>query len=148
MSLARSWLLALSLTCPLATGAAQAPTIDSTAVAMRAVRLPVVDNEGNVIPESEIDAKLRRGRWGVTKSLIGALVGTVLFALATDPSAECVSWDPCTPREEWMSDNGPLVGLVVGALVGAAIPDGGVDRWRAIEIIRAERTAVTQGVSP
>jgi hypothetical protein len=144
MTLARSLLLALSL--PLAVGA-QAPTIDSTAVAMRAERLPVVDNGGNVIPEAAIEARIRPGRWRVTKTLLGALAGLIVFVLATDPSAECLSWDPCTPREEWMSDTGPWVGLIVGGLVGAAIPDGRVDRWRAIEIIRAERSAGTQGAS-
>src|SRR5688500_3601857 len=121
MSLARTWLVALCL--PLAAGQGQAPTIDSTAVAARAELLPVVDDAGNIIPESEIQARLRPPRWRVMRPLLGALAGGLVFALFNDPSAECVPWDPCTPREEWRMDTGPLFGLVVGALVGAALPD-------------------------
>ena len=146
MSLARTWLLALCI--PLAAGQAQVPTVESTAVAARAELLPVVDDDGNVIPESEIEARLRGPRWRIMRPLVGALAGTLLFAVFNTPEAQCVSWDPCTPREEWRIEAGPLFGLVVGAVVGAATPDGRVDRWRAVELIRAERRGAKGTTSP
>ena len=140
----RLWVLVLSATLLTARVEAQAPTIDSTAVAARAERLPVLDNSGNVIAESEIAALIRPGRWRVTKVVIGGLLGLIAFAAASDPGPMCVDWDPCSPREEWMMNAAPWFGMLIGGLTFAAIP-GGVDRWHAIELIRAQRDAAKQG---
>jgi len=124
---------------------AQAPTADSAAAA-RTELLPVLDNDGGIIPEWEIAARIRPGRWRVAKVVIGGLVGSIAFAAMNQPGAQCEPWDPCTPREEWRMNAAPLFGLVIGALTFAAIP-GGVDRWHAIELIRLERQEAKQAQS-
>ena len=143
----RLWVIALSAPIFAARVEAQPPTIDSTAVAARAELLSVVDNDGNVIPESEIAARIRPGRWRKTAVAVGALLGLIAFAVTNEPGPQCVGWDPCTPREEWRRDAAPFFGLLIGGLTFAAIPKG-VDRWRAIELIRAEREAAKQSRAP
>jgi hypothetical protein len=134
------WLLPALLFAPMVAGA-QSPERDSTAVAARIERLAVLDDDGNPIPEELIQQKLRRPKWRTLRPVLGATVGLVLFALATSPGPVCLDFDPCSPREEFMEGTGWAVGAIVGGLVGAALPDGKVDRWRAVELIREERRA-------
>jgi hypothetical protein len=141
MRAARSLLLALLL--PVLSAAAQAPTVDSTAVAARIDRLPVLDDAGDVISEELIQFTMRPPRWVIRRPLLGALTGFVVFALASDPGRNCSPYEPCSPREKWTRDVGPLLGIFVGAVVGIALPDQSIDRWRAVEIIRAERRAAS-----
>ena len=140
MSLAKS-LLPLALIVPLAFANAQQPTVDATAVAVRAERLPVLDDDGNVIPEAAIQQLMRPPKWQIRRPLVGALFGMLMFTLANQPAgnADCSVYTPCTPREEWRQGSAPLVGLIVGTMLGFATPDGRVDRWRAVEMIREAR---------
>lgn len=138
-------LIAFALPAPTA---AQAPVVDSTAVAASIERLPVLDDEGNVIPEGMIQLKMRPAQWGIRRPLVGALVGLVLLAAVTNPGRDCDPYEPCSPRERFMRDTGPVLGLVVGTLIGLTVEDKSIDRWQAVELIRAERLAAKAGVSP
>ena len=134
-------LLLLALTVPFALANAQQPTVEATAVAVRAERLPVLDDDGNVISEDAIQQLMRPPKWQIRRPLVGALVGLVMFTLANQPAgnADCSVYNPCTPREEWRQSGAPLIGLIVGTMLGFATPDGRIDRWRAVEMIREER---------
>jgi hypothetical protein len=57
------------------------------------------------------------------------------------PPGDCSIYDPCSQREKYFNRGGPFVGLLVGGLIGAALPVGKVDRAEAVEKIRAERRA-------
>lgn len=128
---------------------AQQPTIDASAIAMRAQPLPVVDDYGQVISEDLIHVTMRdRTGRSLAFTVVGALVGVIVFAARTSPSHDCTIYDPCTPQEEYYRDKGPLVGLFVGALVGAAIPNGSVDREGAVKLLRARRRAARSGGTP
>lgn len=120
---------------------AQAPTRDSTAVAMRIERLPVLDYDGNVIPEELISAAMRPGFGRILRPLLGAIVGALAFTATNYGDHDCDIYDPCTPREEWRRNFAPFTGVIVGVLVGAAIPDGAVNRSKAVELIRSRRRA-------
>jgi hypothetical protein len=124
---------------------AQVPMIDSSAVALRYTPLPVYDDFGLVIPEDLIRATLRDGgRQRRINLVISTLAGAALFALLSpDPlnGADCSIYDPCTPRERYYKDHAAVWGLGVGFIVGFALPDGSVDRWEAVERLRAQRRA-------
>lgn len=119
---------------------AQAPTRDSTAVAMSIQRLPVLDYDGNVIPEDSIAAAMRRGG-RVMRPLLGALAGLLVFTATNQAGHACDIYDPCTPREKWRRDVAPVTGLLVGLMVGIAMPNGSVNRSQAVELIRSRRRA-------
>lgn len=148
MSLSRSVLLAFLVLWAAIPAGAQAPTLDSTAVAARVERLAVYDDDGKLISEREILATMRPPRWGVWRPAVGALTGLLIFVLATNPGSDCTIYDPCTPRERFRRDLGPFIGLAVGAMLGFTIPDQSVDRWQAVEIIRAQRRAEKQRSAP
>lgn len=130
---------ALTLVVPLH---AQQPTVEASAVAMRAQPLPVLDHDGQVISEDLIRATMRdRGGRRVLYVLVSAIAGSAVFAALTRPDHDCSIYDPCTPQEKYYRDHAPLVGLFVGSLVGAMIPNYSVDRARAVEILRERRRA-------
>jgi hypothetical protein len=104
-------------------------------------RIAVLDDDGNVIPEELIRATMRPERFRILRPVVGALVGMAIFAAATMPPGDCSIYEPCSPREKYLNGFGPSVGLVVGALIGAALPVGKIDRAEAVEMIRAERRA-------
>lgn len=110
---------------------------------MRALSLPVLDDDGKPIPEDLILATMRPANDAkqVRHPLIGGLVGLIVFAVWTDPGHACDEYDPCTPKERWKRDNGNFVGLVVGFLVGLAQADGRIDRAEAVRLLRAERSS-------
>lgn len=133
-------ILAVLLFASAGAGGAQAPTRDSTAVAMSIQRLPVLDYDGNVIPEDSIAAVMRPGG-RILRPLLGALVGLIAFTATNQPGFACDIYDPCTPREKWRRDVAPVTGLFVGLMVGIAIPNGSVSRSQAVELIRSRRRA-------
>lgn len=140
---------ALALTTFAIPAYAQQPTVDASAVAMRARPLPVLDKYGEVISEELIRATMRgKGRRAVFNPIILALLGGIAFAAATNPGHDCDIYDPCTPQEEFYMNKGPLVGMLVGALVGAATPDGSVNRERAVRLLRERRSAARIGGTP
>lgn len=148
MSLSRSVLLALVVLLAAMPAGAQAPTLDSTAVAARVERLAVYDDDGVLISEREILATMRPARWGIWRPAIGALVGVVLFTVVTQPSSDCSIYEPCTQQERFARDLGPWVGLAVGTMLGLTIPNQSIDRWQAVEILRAERRAAKARSAP
>lgn len=125
--------LLVMLTFPLAVRAQQ-PAIGDTA--RSAIRLPVYDDYGQIIPEDLIQSKLKAPskRWWVLHTTLV----WVVFVAATRPGADCTIYDPCTPREEFRAQHGLWIGLPVGAMIATAI-NVGVDRERAVWIIRSER---------
>lgn len=148
MSIARL-LGALALTTLAVPTHAQQPTVDASAVAMRAQPLPVLDDYGVAISEDLIRATMRgKGRRALLNPLTGALIGLSVFALATNPGLECSIYEPCTPREEFYMNTGPVVGMIVGILVGAALPDGSVNREQAVALLRDRRRAASAGGTP
>ena len=110
-------------------------------MAVRAERLPVLDDDGNVIPEDLIAATMRPGGHNVLRPLVGVLMGLLVFVVTSQPQndAACDIYEPCTPREEWRRTYAPWTGLAVGLMVGFALPNGSIDRWKAVETLRAQR---------
>lgn len=132
-------LVFLGPTLPLA---AQTPSRDSTAVAVGIQRLPVLYDDGTVIPESLIAERMRPVGGRVWRPAALGVLGMIVYTLASQPkgNAECDIYDPCTPREEWRAQFAPWVGLAVGIMAGVATRGNGrIDRWRAVEMLRAER---------
>jgi hypothetical protein len=138
MSRAASFVLVLVLPL-LAACAHRAPTYSPAE--LQVDRIAVLDDDGNVIPEELIRATMRPERFRILRPVVGGLAGMAIFAAATMPPGDCSVYDPCSPREKYMYGVGPFVGLLVGGLVGAALPVGKVDRADAVERIRAERRA-------
>ena len=138
----RMGFLLVMLTFPLALRA-QEPAIGDTA--RNALRLPVYDDFGQIIPEDLIRSKMkpRSKGWMVTNTI---LVWTA-FLVATRPGADCSIYDPCTPREKFRSRHGAWIGLPVGAMLATAI-NAGVDRERAVSIIRQERRRARASAAP
>jgi hypothetical protein len=133
---AARWLGALSLTIA-CQALAQAPTVDASATAVRAVPLPVLDNYGDVIAEDLIRATMRDGSRSLLKPILGAVIGGIVFASIAAPEHACDIYDPCTPQEEFYRDNAPKLGVIAGALIGAAFMMREVDRETAVELLRA-----------
>lgn len=117
-----------------------------------AARLPVLDDFGQVIPEDSIQLTMRPPQVRAFSLLAVAGLGALVFnGLRPQPprSADCSIYEPCTPREEFYKSRSALIGAVVGFMVGGAIiPDRGIDRWQAVEILRARRRFVRQSTTP
>jgi len=142
-------LLATSLgISPLSLGAQEpAPRADSAAVALRADALAVRDDDGNVILEELIAARMRPPRRQILRTFLGAMAGLAVFVAATQPSNDCSIYEPCTAREKFQMNVGPFVGMFVGGVLGRAMADPGVNRWQAVEQIREERRAAKTDTS-
>jgi len=128
------------------------PSLDrGTSVLLRADRagqqdvlLPAYDDMGNPISRAEIMARMHgAGGAGVLGGVLGAVVGGGLGAVMACGICPCdfVWGSPCSPREEAFRVVAFLSGLVWGAALGAVAGSeiGGVNRWEALEQIRAER---------
>jgi hypothetical protein len=139
MSRAASFVLVLVLPVLAACAPHRAPTYSPAE--LQVDRIAVLDDDGNVIPEELIRATMRPERFRILRPVVGAIAGMTIFAVATMPPGDCSIYDPCSPREKYMYGAGPFVGLLVGGLIGAALPVGKVDRAEAVEKIRAERRA-------
>ena len=106
--------------------------------------LPVLDNFGAVIPERFILSRVKSGtgaRIGV--GLLGAAAGVLIGRALSIPGGnpDCSKYEPCSDREKYYKATLPGLGLLVGFLLTAVVPDYGTDRFEAIEKIRAERRA-------
>ena len=106
--------------------------------------LPVMDHAGNEIPDSLIVATMRPSRVRTWRVVLGAVTGMIVFAAATVNEHDCSIYDPCSQREKFLASGGWITGMIVGGLVGAATSGNGIDRDRAVEIIRAQRRAQAQ----
>jgi hypothetical protein len=91
------------------------------------------------------------GGAGVLGGVIGAVVGGGLGLVAACSICPCDFWgSPCSPQEEAFSLVAFLSGLTWGA-VGGALAAGDahrIDRWEALEQIRAERRESSAGGGP
>jgi hypothetical protein len=108
------------------------------------IPLPAYDYMGNPIDHTEIEARMRGGgEGGGAGGLLGALVGGGLgLALGFGIICPIEYLGPgCSPRDEAYRTvailSGFAWGIAVGAFVGSEI--SGIDRWEALEQIRAER---------
>jgi hypothetical protein len=120
---------------------AQGPTRDSTAVAFSIQRLPVLDLDGNVIPEDSITAVMQPGHTPFWRPALGVFGGLLMFTVMNLAGHDCDIYDPCTPREEWRQNAAPLTGMLIGLLVSLAYPDGSINRQQAVQLIRGRRQA-------
>ena len=104
------------------------------------IPLPAYDDLGNPITRGQIEARMRGGEGaGVLGGVLGgALGGGLGLALAVDI---CGLFERCSPREDAFAGlaffSGSLWGIVAGAIVGSGTSS--IDRWEALEQIRAER---------
>ena len=125
------------------------PTFDPVGMRSQGVAqpLPVLDDQGKVIPEDLIRATVHDGGFrDFLNPVLGALFGILVFSSSTQPGHDCSIYDPCTPQEHRYKDLGAFVGMVVGALVGSAFPNGSVDRPEAVRRLRATRS--TEAATP
>ena len=137
--------LAAMMLVPVTRAGAQqdsARTTANTAVLFRP--LPVLDYAGKEIPEDQIQMTMRPGRVRKWRVVTGAFLGMLGFAALTISQHDCTIYDPCTAREKYLETFGWGTGIVVGGLVGAATAPAGIDRWRAIQIIRDQRKAESE----
>lgn len=111
------------------------------------VPLPAYDDIGNPITRAEVESRMRGGWEGrATGGLIGALVGGGLgLALGLGVICPIEYLGPgCSPRDEAYRTvailSGFAWGIAIGALAGGEISQ--IDRWEALEQIRAERRRV------
>ena len=114
--------------------------------------LQAYDDLGNPIAQWEIEARMRgAGGAGVLGGVIGAVVGGGLGLVAACSICPCDFWGtPCSPQEEAFSLVAFFTGLTWGA-VGGALAAGDahrIDRWEALEQIRAERRESSAGGGP
>jgi len=128
-----------------------APSFDPWVVALKQAgragqqRLPLAayDDMGSPINLAEIEARMRgAGNGAMAGGLIGALVGGGLgAALGLSICPIEILGPGCSPRDEaYMTVaiiSGIVWGIAGGAFVGSEI--GTIDRWEALEKIRAER---------
>jgi hypothetical protein len=135
--------LAALVSLPASAGAQRDAAIGITATDSLAP-LSVLDDFGDMIPESLIQSHMRHGgvRWYMQP--FGFLAGGVV-AYAGLPhgksSNSCSIYDPCSDREKFYRGSSFWVGGVIGALLlNAAVP--GTTRFQAIERIRQERRAI------
>ncbi len=111
--------------------------------AQQGIPLPAYDDMGNPISRREIEARMRSGGGGgVMGGLLGALVGGgVGLVMACNISPCEIFGPPSSPREDAFAVVTFLSGLVWGIAFGAIAGSetSGIDRWEALEQIRAER---------
>lgn len=136
-------LLAALATIPASAGAQRPATAGVTATDSLAP-LPVLDDFGDMIPESLIQSHIGRGRIRWYMQPFGFVAGGFL-AYAILPhgksSDNCSIYDPCSDREKFYRQSSFLVGGIISALlINAAAP--GTTRLQAIEGIRQERRAI------
>ncbi|HJQ19659.1 MAG TPA: hypothetical protein VJ867_04860 [Gemmatimonadaceae bacterium] len=102
--------------------------------------MPVLDNQGRVIPEDLIRETMRPASTGrrVFNVAVSTLAGLVAFTIATSPPQDddCSIYAPCTGREKFRYTYGPITGTAVGFLIGLAMPAGKVDRAEAVRRLR------------
>jgi hypothetical protein len=153
MMLRRVVMLAFMLAFMLAVQplAAQAPTIAASATGFRPL-LPVLDDFGQVIPEDSIRLTMRPPNSRAISILATAAAGAMMFHLIRPKApndADCSIHEPCTAREKFYNSRAPLAGAVVGFILGyGLIRDERVDRWQAVEILRARRRYSRQSATP
>ena len=113
------------------------------------IPLPAYDDMGNPIYREEIEARMRGAGNGVAAGgLLGGLVGGGLgLALGLSICPMEILGPGCSPRDEAYRSVAILSGLVWGIAVGAFIGSeiSGIDRWEALEQIRAERRRALTG---
>ena len=112
----------------------------------QAVPLPALDDMGNPITRVEIEARMRPGgAMGFLGGVLGGLVGGFLGLLGA--IGECGILENCSPREDALAEVWFLSGLTWGAVLGGigAHELREIDRWEALERIRAERRAAVGG---
>jgi hypothetical protein len=102
--------------------------------------LPVYDDFGVEITLSEIEGRMRSGRgMAVLGGVLGGALGLAIGgAIAFD---QCGIFEECSPRDEAIGGVAVLAGLAWGVALGSMVAESArtIDRWEAVELIRAER---------
>ncbi len=113
--------------------------------------LPVLDDYGQVIPESLIRSRVKsRTGLRIAGGLLGGIVGAAIgYAVSVpDGSPDCSIYEPCSDREKYYQGALPALGFVLGFLLTGVVPDYDTDRFDAINQIRRERGALRGGYRP
>ena len=111
------------------------------------VPLPAYDDMGNPITRAEIEARMRSGAVGEgVGGLIGGLLGGGLGLLVAINLCPIEVFGPgCSPRDEAYATVAVLSGLAWGIFLGASAGSDSINRWEALEQIRAERLQAPTG---
>ncbi len=105
------------------------------------IPLPAYDDMGNPISRREIEARMRSGGGGAG-GLLGGLLGGGLGLVMACGICPCeIFGSPCSPREEAFAAVTFLSSLAWGIAIGAITGNetSSIDRWEALEQIRANR---------
>ena len=127
-----------------APSAAQRPSAIAVTATDSLKPLPVLDDFGDMIPESMIQKHMRHGsiRWYMQP--FGFIAGGIV-AYAAFPHGKsndnCSIYDPCSDREKFYRGSSFWIGGIVGTLILNAA-GAGTSRIQAIEQIRAERREI------
>lgn len=107
------------------------------------IPLPAYDDLGNPISRRQIEARMRGGEGAeVLSGVLGGVLGGGLgLALAVGICPIEIFGPGCSPRDEAFAVVAFLSGLVWGITFGAIVGNemSSIDRWEALEQIRAER---------
>jgi len=125
----------------------------ASGVWQEAMPLPVYDDFGELITRAEIEDRMRSGKGaGILGGVAGAVAGLYIGLLIADAICEVFYFyplppEPCSPREEALQEVAAWGSLAWGITGGFLIGDRlrGIDRWEALEKIRAERRAARRG---
>ena len=132
--------------------AAQVPTVSNTAVAARDEPLPVLDDDGVVIPEPFIEAAMRPPLNGfmrfLARTTMGIAAATFLASRFDTPGRDCSIYEPCSDREKMQKSASPWFGFAIGVMASYAVISTGYDRLEAVERIRAERRRAKASSTP
>ena len=120
---------------------AQAPSIDSSAVAVRSERLPVLFDDGTVIPEQIITQTMKPFRMHWWRTVPLTLTSMVVASLVWNRPGygNCDIYDPCSERTRYLSAHAPVIGFVVGATLSMA--------WNAADIVDREKAVRQQRIA-
>lgn len=127
-----------------APSAAQRPSAIAVTATDSLKPLPVLDDFGDMIPESMIQKHMRHGsiRWYMQP--FGFIAGGIV-AYSAFPHGKsndnCSIYDPCSDREKFYRGSSFWIGGVIGTLILNAA-GAGTSRIQAIEQIRAERRVI------
>lgn len=105
--------------------------------------LPVLDDDGVVIPEELIRATMRRpgAVRGFAYPVLLGLLGASLASGLEGSSRVCDIYQPCSDRDKFHKHVGPFAFMAAGVALSFALPTGEVTRLQAIQRIRAARNA-------
>lgn len=112
-------------------------------VCQEAEPLPAFDDFGNPISLEEIEALMRSGGGvGVLGGVLGVVLGGAIGAGIA--FGQCGILENCSPRQDALAIVAFFSGVVWGGALGGILASNvrEIDRWEALEKVRAERRSV------